>query len=184
MIWSIKDRRCVENFKDYVLNMIPESFLARKNKEISLDDIEQLFAKAIRHHQAKQFDDARTCYEKLLTIAPDHVDARTNYAQLLKLQGHEQQALQEFEAAASNAEAKAPLFLNWGNMLLLKEEYSKAADIFRDGIQRDGSLANLHLGLGVALYHQQKIEEALVHFRQAVKKIQHCGVGGKELRVA
>jgi len=133
-------------------------------------DTEDLFQQAFEHHQKKELEEAATYYQELLERQPDHSDARANYAQLLKAQGKDAQALEEFAIASKAPDVKAPLFLNWGNLLLLKEDYNNALEAFKRGLAIDDALPQLYLGLAMAYFHRGDVQDALKYFKESVRR--------------
>ncbi|MBY0510390.1 MAG: tetratricopeptide repeat protein [Rhodospirillaceae bacterium] len=131
-------------------------------------DIRQLLATAIAHHQAGRIDQAEPLYRRILAAMPQQVDA-------LHLSGVIASQKGDYEAAVSligralAVNANVPHFHNnIGAAYRPLKQLDKAVAHFRKAIALKPDYAEAHQNLGAALHDLQRMDEAVAAFNQAV----------------
>jgi predicted O-linked N-acetylglucosamine transferase (SPINDLY family) len=133
------------------------------------DKAKKLFQQGFALHKQGKLNEARSVYEKVLSINPKHFD-------MLNMYGIAQAQLGNFKAAAdliSRAIAINPnhaSFYNNRGGTLLKLKQSEAALVdFKKAIQLKPDLADAHNNQGLALRELEQYEAALASFEKAIQ---------------
>lgn len=143
-------------------------FLPIESIAVPENSHEQLLEQALVHHQAGQFREAQSLYEKILTIDPDDLNTWNNLGTALKAQGQLDRAIAAYQQALAIEPDVPEVHHNLGNTLRAKGEIAAAILEFRQTIQlRPDFLPSLQ-SLAEALRTQGDYEEAITLFRQAL----------------
>src|SRR5512134_2810614 len=111
--------------------------------------------------------DALAAYADLLVAAPDHLDARLEYAALLEAAGEEARALEHLGEAVRRHGERPDALVARGAFQARRKEYTEAeADLHR-AIKLFPSDPAPQFELGFALWRKGLAADAAVHLRQA-----------------
>lgn len=173
----------------YELRAQLKDFVAAKRElEISKDQtldqelmtektFNQVDEEVINRINSEQFSKALSLLGKLVTDYPD--DATLHHSLALAYAGlqQEEKALAEAanagrldpQFANSQQETKAFLWRERGQIALLSQNYTVAADAFEKWVHLDPANAQAYYGLALAYGHQEKYTQALAAIDQALK---------------
>ena len=74
-----------------------------------------------------------------------------------------------YREAASQDDARAEAFVQWGRALLALHRYQEAEHAYRQAAQRNPRHARIRMNVGVALQHQGRLQDAERELREAVR---------------
>jgi len=139
--------------------------------------IAELQRRASECMRGGEHDEAEECLRQMLSLRPEHPDARRELAHLLALQAYAHQERGEFDAAIEGYEeslaldhGQARVHNNLGNILKSLGRLADAVAAYREAAGADNGLAEAHLNLGTALYQLTgEAAEAIVHCRAALE---------------
>lgn len=120
---------------------------------------------ALALEQTERFDEARQQLQQLITLRDS--------AELHSLLGDVEEQSRNYVSSAAQYEQAARMvpneqnMLNWGAELLLHQTFAPAIEVFKAGTQRFSQSAQLHDGLGIALYGAGQMDEAVGAFLRA-----------------
>lgn len=120
---------------------------------------------ALALEQTGQFDKAAKQIQKLISLRDS--------AELHSLLGEVEEKSRNYLASAAQYEQAARLdpseqnILNWGAELLLHQTFTAAIEVFKAGTARYPQSAQLHNGLGIALYGAGQMDAAVRAYFQA-----------------
>jgi tetratricopeptide (TPR) repeat protein len=112
--------------------------------------------------------DAKSEFEKALTIDATVPEAHANLGNVLAELGRAESAAAEYRRAIRLAPGNALLHFNLGNVLAALGRPEEAVAAFREAIHLDAASAWPHNNLGSALRDLGRLEEALAEYRQAL----------------
>ena len=141
----------------------PISTVADPNEEQA-----QLVA-GVDHHRAGRLDAARTCYERVLAINSDNVQALDLLGVALAFQGRGDQAVPLLQRALELAPNAPPLLNHLGLALKTLRRIDEAADAFRRALAAKPDFAEAHVNLANVLLDQGHPDEAIVSLREAAR---------------
>lgn len=131
-------------------------------------DADALFAKAYQLQQAKQFPEAISCYEQLLTLSPCHVEALRflglAHAQLDDMHS----AIVYLSRALEQDPNDATLHNNLANAYKKSQALDKAIHHYQQALQLAPHYPQAHNNLGSVYALQGNFQQALHHYRLAV----------------
>jgi len=134
-----------------------------------------LFAAAVRHHQAGRLAEAETGYRRALAAQPGHADAAFNLGVALRALGKLDDAIAAYRLAIDIRPDYPEAHYNLGNTLMARGladqavvAYAQALRIKPDHARALGNLALAYANLGVALMDQGKPAEAAAAFGEAL----------------
>ena len=116
----------------------------------------------------KRYSEAKDWLERYIAKEPHDNQARVQLAKLFSAEGKYQDAiavLEPGEKSSSSPELKRQL----ADLYLASKKYQQAEPMFRDLVQKNGSDAELHFGLGIALLYQLKYADAESELIQGLK---------------
>jgi tetratricopeptide (TPR) repeat protein len=112
---------------------------------------EELFSLALEDEDAGRLAEAREKYEKILAVAPDHVDTLVNLGTLLFLAGHETAAASRYlQALAINPDHMEANY-NLANLLEGQGQPDAAVLFYKKAIQLEPEFADAHFNLAMVL---------------------------------
>jgi len=117
---------------------------------------------AERHSRGSQ---ASTIYKKVLEQNPDNQMAHHRLGVMAAKAGNLTGAQEHLQKAASLGQPSAALLADLGYASYLQGEYSAAEQHLAKSLELDSSNKTARNNLGLALAHQQKMDEALQQFR-------------------
>jgi predicted O-linked N-acetylglucosamine transferase (SPINDLY family) len=129
---------------------------------------QQMFAAALRYHQAGRLNEAEQLYREILAFNPGHADALHLLGVAALQRGQCEVAVERIETAIG-LNGKVPSFHNnLGNALKELGRLDEAAASYRKALQLKPDHVDACYNLGIVLEAQDKREEAAACYRQAL----------------
>jgi DNA-binding transcriptional MerR regulator len=127
---------------------------------------DDLFFQALEDEDAGRLSEAREKYEKILTTAPDHVDALVNLGTILYLSGSETAAASRYlQALALNPDHVEGNY-NLANLMEGQGELDAAVLFYKKAIQAEPDFADAHFNLAMVLEALGNTGRAREHWRR------------------
>jgi predicted TPR repeat methyltransferase len=123
---------------------------------------------ALQLHRGGSLDAAETLYRRVITAAPDNLNALHFLGLLCHQQNRHSEAAELIERIIALDPQNADAHNNLGNVLEGLGKFSEAEACYRKSIILRPSHDPAHNNLGVVLMAQRKVAEALEAYRQAV----------------
>ena len=130
--------------------------------------VNEIFAMAVRHHQAGKLGDAIAGYEAVIDLKPDCMEAFCNLGMALSALGRDDEAIVALRRAIQLRPDFAGAHNNLGNTLLHKGKLSEAAGAFERAIELKPDYAEAHINLATVLIAQRRLDEAIARCRTAI----------------
>lgn len=135
-----------------------------------VDDIDVLFHIAESNAEEGDFDDAKHCYERILTLDPYNGRALIWLARLLArhYEGENMEAAHTYRKAIMVNDDNASLYYEYA--LLQKDHfksYNKASDSFREALLIDVTYEDAYLGLAQCQKEMGMVDQAKANYLQA-----------------
>lgn len=131
-------------------------------------DIRQLLATAIAHHQAGRIDEAEPLYRRILAIMPQQVDSLHLLGVIANQRGDYEAGIKLIGRALA-INSKAPQFHNnIGVAYRALKQFDNAARHFRQAGALKPDYAEAHLNVGAVFQDIGKLDEAVAAFQHAV----------------
>jgi len=131
-------------------------------------NVQQLFAQALRHHQAGQLGEADRLYRQILQVDPNHADA-LHFLGVLAHQAGRNEAAVELIGKAIALHGRAPAFHNnQGNALKALGRLDEAAASYKRALTYKPDHVEAHYNLGIVLQSQNKLDEAAASYGRAL----------------
>ncbi|MDQ3439380.1 MAG: tetratricopeptide repeat protein, partial [Planctomycetota bacterium] len=147
-----------------------------------LEEAEQVLRRAIRVRDAaaeynlgtvldrqERWDEARSHYERALSINPFHTRALNNLGVGLDRRGQTPAALALYARALDIAPADPEVLSNLGSAFLGKRRYAEAIAVLDRAVTIDPAAPNAHNNLGIALAQSGRLDEAVARFQEALR---------------
>lgn len=134
--------------------------------ELSLDEALQL---AIRLHQQDKFEAAKSVYQRILEVAPDHPDALCLLGVTEHQTGNSETALQLIRRAIELSPSFGGYHLNLGNVLCETNKSREALQAFSRALELDPTSADVHCNVGAIHRSLGHLDEADASFERALK---------------
>ena len=139
--------------------------------------VQDLLLRGTDCERAGKHGEAEECYRQLLSLQPEHADARGRLAQLLALQayacqqrGEFDQAIEGYEESLALEHGQALVHNNLGNIYKELGRLADAVAAYREAIAIDAGLAEAQLNLGTALYQLTgETGQPIAHLRLALE---------------
>ena len=141
----------------------PISTIADSNEE------QAQLAAGVDHHRAGRLDAARACYERVLAINGDNVQALDLLGVVHAFQGRGDEAIPLLRRALELAPNAPPLLNHLGLALKTLRRLDEAADAFRHAIAAKPDFAEAHVNLANTLLDLGRPDEAIVSLREAAR---------------
>jgi tetratricopeptide (TPR) repeat protein/2-polyprenyl-3-methyl-5-hydroxy-6-metoxy-1,4-benzoquinol methylase len=134
----------------------------------ALPRVQEVFADALRHHQAGRLNEAERLYRQLLQIDSRHAHA-LHLLGVLAHQGGRNDIAGDLIAKAIALNSQVPSFhSNLGLVLHTQGKLEEAVASYRQALAHKPDFPNAHYNLGNALRDQGNIEEAVASYRRAL----------------
>lgn len=132
-----------------------------------MNDISELFHRALKAHQSGAHHDAQHLYRKLLARKPRHADALNLLGVALCQSGQVEAGIECIEK--SLAESREPQYLvNYGMALERIDRIDAAVEACREALERKPRYAEAHSLLGALLLKKGRFLDALAAYRTSV----------------
>ncbi len=133
-----------------------------------MDNIVDIFNRAVRLHQSGDLSQAEPLYYQILQSEPNHVSALNNLAALFLKQGKLDDAIESLRRALRVQPDYAMGHINLGNALKDRGQWSEAMQCYRQAAHINPRMPEAHYNLGNALVEEGYYAEAGAAFRQAL----------------
>ena len=109
-------------------------------------------------------------YRRAVELQPGDADATTRYARALAEQSRTTEAIEALRTSIPHADAAGSgrLSAMLGKLLIMTHRPSEAVSVFREALARTPDMANLLIGLGVALDASRDFTAAQEAYRRAI----------------
>ncbi|MCX7172461.1 MAG: tetratricopeptide repeat protein [Proteobacteria bacterium] len=128
----------------------------------------ELFAKAMRAHEAGDIDAACPLYEYVLLLAPAHADAMGNLGVALKRLGRIPIAIGWLERAAKIAPQQYLHLYNLGNAFSELRQFEAAVGAYSRALEINPNYAMAHHNSGISWEGLANVDAAIVSYRRAI----------------
>jgi predicted O-linked N-acetylglucosamine transferase (SPINDLY family) len=130
--------------------------------------IAELFAMAVRQHQAGQLVDAARLYRQILQQQPNHAGALNLLGVVACQRGNLSEGITFYHRALTAKPNLVGAHQNLALALQMMGQVEQAIAQYRTALAIEPSNADLHNSLGSLLVNQGKVETGLGHYRQAL----------------
>ncbi|WP_158240554.1 tetratricopeptide repeat protein [Telmatospirillum siberiense] len=131
-------------------------------------NVQEIFANALRHHQAGRLGEAEGLYRQVLAIDVRHADALHLLGVLAGQVGRNDIATDLISKAIALNDQSPDFHINLGNVLLMRDRPEDAAGSFRRALALRPDLAEAYYSLGLALQKRGRRNEAGTAYRRAL----------------
>jgi tetratricopeptide (TPR) repeat protein len=115
-----------------------------------------------------QHQEARTCFERAVTLEPHFADGHNNLGMVLLELGRLDAAKQSFQQTIRLNPKMAKAYLNLGGVFFEKGDYEAAASNYLEALGIDPSYVAAHRNLGITYESMGRYKDALQSFERAV----------------
>jgi len=143
-------------------NRIPKTSKPKK-------DLDKLFLEGIGFHGQGNLGDAKSIYEKILSIKSTHFDALHMLGVIAFQVGDLKLSVKLIEKAIAIKSDFTPAHLNHGNSLVELKQYEQAIQSFNKALSINPNMAEAHNSLGSTLHRLGRHSEALGAYEKAIK---------------
>jgi tetratricopeptide (TPR) repeat protein len=133
-----------------------------------LPSIQNVFATAVRHHQAGRLREAEHLYRQVLAADTQHADSLHLLGVLAHQSGRRDVAVDLIGKAISTAPSVAVYHFNLGTVLSEQGRREEAAACYQRALELRPDYPDAHLSLGIVLEHLGRLDEAVASYRQAL----------------
>jgi protein O-GlcNAc transferase len=135
---------------------------------VALPGVQELFALALKKHQAGHFSDAERLYRQILQTDSRHTDALHFLGVLAHQAGRNDMAVDLIGKAIAQNGRVPGFHINLGNALKAQGKFPEAAAAYAYALSLKPDNVAAHYSLGVALHAQGKLPEAAAAYRRAL----------------
>ena len=170
-----------KNIEVSQININPQVILRLKRAEELINQDEEsagLFEEGNLLFEQGQYDEAISNYKSFLEKNPQAYQIRFNIGNCYREKNDHDLAQQEFEAVLEKASTEegpealkiqAKALAAIGEIYVLKNDIVQARDYFKQSLERNSQDEILAYNVGVILFSNQKLDEALEYFDMATK---------------
>ena len=139
-------------------------------RTISLDPshVSAMFNLAALHSALGDVEEAERRYREILKLTPDDADTLSNLGNLLQLGGNIDEAETLYLKAIDGHPNESAPYVNLANLYAAQNRYADSVERFRQGVALDPKSAQVHSGLGAALWRLGEEDEARISLNRAV----------------
>jgi protein O-GlcNAc transferase len=112
---------------------------------------------------------AMAAYRRALAIQPDHIDARFNLANLLRIDERLDEAVSEYRALLTIRPDDLEACNNLGSTLVRQRRHAEAIEAFRQALRARPTYAGAWSNLGKALEDSGKTDDAIDAYHRAIQ---------------
>lgn len=133
------------------------------------DFLGDLLSQAVQVYQQGMLDKARTIYQQIISIQPNHPDAILALANISMELHEDEQARQYLERGVVAHPELAEFHSHLANILMKQNKFEQAQQHYQKALQLKPDYAEAHHNLGILYYKTQQRDEALQCFAKAVQ---------------
>lgn len=130
--------------------------------------VSQLLERALGLHQAGDLSQARTLYEQILTLEPEHADALHFLGVLAYQNGEGSRAVELIRKAIARSGEVGSYHNNLGNVLEAGGDLEGALVSYREAMRLEPEDADTHFNTGIVLQKLGRVSEAEASYREAL----------------
>jgi predicted O-linked N-acetylglucosamine transferase (SPINDLY family) len=127
------------------------------------------------HNQGK-FDEAISCYQKVLELKPDYVEAYFNLGSVSQDQGKLDEAIKLYRKTLELKPGLAAAFTNLGNTFQAQGKLKEAISCYQKALQLKPDSVEAYFNLGSAFQDQGKLDEATACYKKAMRIQPDAGI--------
>lgn len=131
-----------------------------------MDNLEAQFEEALAKHRTGDIASADIVYSKILSVEPDHTEARHMKAIVHLQNGLLQEAEEDVRRALKKDNGKAKYFNTLGSILVQQGRLSEALTAFESAFVRDGQFTAAAYNIGTVLLSLGRSRNAEIVFRK------------------
>jgi Flp pilus assembly protein TadD len=146
----------------------PYSFLSASKDVVPNDNVEKLFAQAESLRRFERVDDAIDAYNKVLDIAPNHVEALIKLGHLLIVKMRYKEARRAFWRAVANDTENPASYYGLGSVLRRMGHYDEASAAYNQALTLRPDYADAIAGLGTISLEMGNLADARTAFAKAM----------------
>jgi tetratricopeptide (TPR) repeat protein len=140
-----------------------EALVSKTNNIAAMLEIGEL------HEEAKQMDEARDAFEKLLAVEPSFVPALNNLAYLYSEHYGNLQKAVELASRAHELRPDDPFVADTLGWILYQQgQYSHALSLLQESLEKEPGSAEVQMHLGMVFYMLEDEDVARLHLQQAL----------------
>ena len=132
------------------------------------DNLEQVLAEAIDHHNANRTSEAEEFYRMILDSPPGHAVASYGFGLLCAAQGRLHEAVDAYRDAIAMRPDFTEAYINLGTAVLALGQPEEAASLYRQAIALSPDNAMAHGNLGKALQDLGQIDAAIAAYQASI----------------
>ncbi|VWX55974.1 Predicted methyltransferase, contains TPR repeat [Burkholderiales bacterium 8X] len=130
--------------------------------------LEEAFGLALKLHRAGGLDDAGVLYDRILAVAPEHLDALHFKGVLAHQRGDSEAAIALIRRSVAIDGRLPDRHNNLGNVLLETGRVDEAAEAYENAVRLDPERADVYNNLGVLRREQHRPIEAEAAYRRSL----------------
>jgi Flp pilus assembly protein TadD len=146
--------------------------------------VADLFALALRHHQAGNLSEAEQLYLNVLRFNPDFSQAHNNLGNILLLRDKPGEAVACYREALRINPNFAEAYHGLGNAFERQNQFDDALRCYEQGLLLNPDLAEGYNNVGTVLSQKDKFSEAVPYFEEAIRRKPNFAEAHNNLGVA
>ena len=128
----------------------------------------KLFDDAYAFCEDEKYVEALKCYEEILQLEPDNINALIDKGVTLQNIGQLKMSIKSYDEALLLDPTNIDALVNKGSALHTLYEYEKAIDCYDKALEIDKKCAMAFAYKGLSLAEQGDVKDALEHFKKAL----------------
>ena len=138
-------------------------------------DPANLFATALRAHEAGRLSEAASLYQKVIALKPDQAEPYGNLANVLCMIGNAAEAEAVVRKGMAALPGNAQLAFNLGYVMTAEERFDEAVAAYRQAIALAPDMADAHYHLGSLLSEHGNVAEGFQHLMRRAELVYGTG---------
>jgi protein O-GlcNAc transferase len=130
--------------------------------------VRDMFAAALRHHQAGRLGDAERLYREILQLDATHGDALHCLGVVAHQRGRNDVAVELITRAIVQSGRVPAFHNNLGNALKAQGKLQEAIACYQQALSHGPNYVEAHYNLGIALHGIGRLDEAVASYRRAL----------------
>ena len=131
--------------------------------------VEARYNLGVAYHESSRYIDAVRCYEEVLKLEPQHINALNNLGLVYSILGERNRAVEAFQHVLELDKDNIKARINLGNVYLSTKDLVEAEKIYRSAISLDESDVSPRLNLGVVYYEKGEFDKACEEWEKLLK---------------
>ena len=131
--------------------------------------IKQAFAEAMDLHKQNRFEEAKTIYNKILSVDESEPNAHHLISLIFMAEGDFKNSKKHIEIAIAKAPTQAVFHSNYGSLLHSMGEYQLAVNAIKKSLKLDKKLFQSYYSLGIIYTDMQEHDKAVENYNKALE---------------